>query len=322
MRDIADYRAWNEVKIKDLEQLKHVIGQLDKDEMFFRGHSCSSWLVISTFNRWYNEHADLFHVYDLDLMERGEFDDEEKLAKYLSTFEKLLNYFIVECVNQGVAYDPQGQNIFDVGSVNTDKKYELNRSLYMFIMQHYGLPTNLIDFTSCPYTALLFAFKDANNSQTGFVRLYATRYLDIFEHSYDYIRQNAIITIEEIRELMLHTRRLNPNLKSHCVPNITEDNILFNNRIRAQKGTFVYYPSSVPYDVLMYRYKFERYNHSHAQYIISAELKDDVIEWLAKKGITEASLLLDEPNPLDIDGHIYRNVVLPMKENLKSIVGL
>ncbi len=41
-------------------------------------------------------------------MERGEFDDVEKLDKYLSTFEKLLDYFIVECVHQGVAYDPQG----------------------------------------------------------------------------------------------------------------------------------------------------------------------------------------------------------------------
>jgi hypothetical protein len=69
---------------------------------------------------------------------------------------------------------------------NTEPKSKL---AWLSIMQHYGVPTRLLDFTSSPYVALYFALETyAPQSQRDFA-VFAIDYTAVMQKSIDYISQ-------------------------------------------------------------------------------------------------------------------------------------
>jgi hypothetical protein len=59
---------------------------------------------------------------------------------------------------------------------------------WLSIMQHYGVPTRLLDFTESPYVALYFALEAAAPSMQRDMALYAIDYSAVLDRSIDHIR--------------------------------------------------------------------------------------------------------------------------------------
>jgi FRG domain len=60
--------------------------------------------------------------------------------------------------------------------------------LGLSIMQHYGVPTRLLDFTESPYVALYFALEAYNPQTCADFAIFALDYTAIMECSIEYIR--------------------------------------------------------------------------------------------------------------------------------------
>jgi hypothetical protein len=71
-----------------------------------------------------------------------------------------------------------------------DKENESPRSklAWLSIMQHYGVPTRLLDFTESPYIALYFALEGYDTRCNDDLAVYAVNYTQMIEESLKYIR--------------------------------------------------------------------------------------------------------------------------------------
>lgn len=89
---------------------------------------------------------------------------------------------------------------FEEHSINTFKsKYHIYRHnehspssklSWLSVMQHYGVPTRLLDFTESPYVALYFALESYNPLSCVDLSIYAVDYTAIMEKSLEYIKRN------------------------------------------------------------------------------------------------------------------------------------
>lgn len=61
---------------------------------------------------------------------------------------------------------------------------------WLSIMQHYGAPTRLLDFSESPYVALYFALEDYQPHLKDDFALFAIDYSALMEKSIDYIKRN------------------------------------------------------------------------------------------------------------------------------------
>ena len=59
---------------------------------------------------------------------------------------------------------------------------------WLSLMQHYGVPTRLLDFSYSPYIALYFCLETLNPSSKEDIAIYAIDYRDILKKSLSYIR--------------------------------------------------------------------------------------------------------------------------------------
>ena len=129
-----------------------------------------------------------------------------------------------------------------------------NDKEFLFLAQHYGLPTRLLDWTYNPLIALFFACC-SNPKQDGVVyqsHLFNTR---IFNEEKDDILEFPSITL--------------------LLPNLTDV------RYKNQNGLFVLYPEP-------WKENFEKIS---TKYIIPAERKKNILEQLKKIGITRAFIM-------------------------------
>ncbi|HWQ90515.1 MAG TPA: FRG domain-containing protein [Clostridia bacterium] len=59
---------------------------------------------------------------------------------------------------------------------------------WLSIMQHYGVPTRLLDFTESPYVALYFALESYDPQKANAFAVYALDYSTVMEQSIDFIK--------------------------------------------------------------------------------------------------------------------------------------
>ncbi|MGQ7938243.1 FRG domain-containing protein [Paraburkholderia sp. D1E] len=112
---------------------------------------------------------------------------------------------------------------------------------WLSVMQHYGVPTRLIDFTTSPYIALYFALESYDPRSGRDFSIFYLNYSDLMERSIDYIRA---------RDRMFNETRVSINEKQDEIFETVIDRYSYdiawvsepveaNVRIDRQMGTFL-----------------------------------------------------------------------------------
>lgn len=129
-----------------------------------------------------------------------------------------------------------------------------NDKKFLFLAQHYGLPTRLLDWTYNPRIALFFA-SDAHLDEDGVVYQCMPFSMNVYDESED------ILTFPDLTVL---------------VPNLTDV------RYKNQNGLFTLY--SRPWEDQMSK-------HVRVRYIISAQAKRKILNKLEKIGMTRSFII-------------------------------
>lgn len=135
--------------IKDSEDLIHSLNDLPNN-FIFRGHADSSWKLESTLERV------LGMKWSNDIARTYE-------DYYLNLFKSKYHIY------NGSEHEPK------------------TKLAWLSIMQHYGVPTRLIDFSESPYVALYFALEAYNPILNNDLAIYAIDYNAVMDGSLEYI---------------------------------------------------------------------------------------------------------------------------------------
>lgn len=137
----------------EVTDIKALIMELTKlpNHYMYRGHSCIEWNLSSTLER---------------LLGDKFCDCAEKHEKYsINEFNKKYHLYC---------------------KANNIPKTKLER---LAIMQHYGIPTKLLDFTLSPFVALYFSIENSEKTNDC-LSIYALDYRRINKYSINYLKNN------------------------------------------------------------------------------------------------------------------------------------
>lgn len=271
---MKDHRAWYEYKIDSMDDLLKIIDKSTNMPSFlehpslYRGQANSDWMITSTFYRTF---AKRFHVPTIETFEDLQMFQETDYSSYIKCHDNMLRSFIR-----------------NVSAINSTFQYK-TPDIYLALAQHYGMPTNLIDFTTSIEIALFFCFEKDEPSE--YAALYRTNSSLFLEGLYQIINNgphfidDATLTKIKTSFRTFEFSSINPH-----IPIATYDSIAINTRIKMQQGTFFYLPKGEPYDIIMYRLKERMNGHYEKRYLINRKLKSDILEYLKNKGITKDTI--------------------------------
>lgn len=139
--------------MKDIEitSIDHLIKSLNElpNNYIYRGHSDLSWKLQSTLER---------------ILENNYETKGKKFEKYaIDDFKSRFH-------------------LYDKSNIQPKTKLE-----WLSIMQHYGVPTRMLDFTQSPYVAIYFALENIKKTDKGPFVIYAIDYRSIMKKSLDYL---------------------------------------------------------------------------------------------------------------------------------------
>ena len=191
-------------------------------------------------------------------------------------------------------------------------------------MQHYGIPTRLLDITQNPLVALYFACYDKNNKKNGEVVVFSkySRQIKFYdsdavsilsnlcklagkEKSFDTTLDEKKFNEQRYIYKLLHAIKeekpyfyngiINPNDMKSCFFVYAKKN---NDRIKAQNGLFVIYGvnSSINKDI-------------HQKLVIDKDYKKDILKQLEKINITKQTLFPELESTADYLKNKYGGVV-------------
>ncbi len=169
---------------------------------------------------------------------RGHSDAEWKLE---STLERIL----------GQKWSAENARAFEEYSLNAfTSKYHIYNSSehapnsklsWLSVMQHYGVPTRLLDFTESPYVALYFALETYNPLLGRSFSIYAIDYTSVMENSIAFIKKKDSQFVETRKSIEQIKDKIFDEVVdrfSYDILWITEPSE-FNARMDRQSGTFL-----------------------------------------------------------------------------------
>ncbi len=140
-----------EKTILDIQDLIEYINQ-KPNNFIYRGHTRSDWKLESSLERA------LSSQWTKDKIERAE-------SFTLETFKSKFH-------------------LYDRSNISPSTKLQ-----WLSLMQHYGVPTRLIDFSQSPYVALYFAIENYDPTNANSLSLYAFDYRNLVKKSLEYIKE-------------------------------------------------------------------------------------------------------------------------------------
>jgi hypothetical protein len=166
---VIDCSDWMDFK----QKIAYIMTTKDKrseDRYLFRGQGCSSWGLVSSFDRKFSNLSPA----ELDAL----------YAKRMNLFEK--NHAIYG----NIAHGTRG--------ILLPKADEHSEHSIEALAQHYGMSTRLLDWSYSVYVASFFAFSGTTNSKTGMASIWAldsdafqSFSTDHLEHLNDFYEQNV-----------------------------------------------------------------------------------------------------------------------------------
>lgn len=307
---MMEHKEWYSEIIETEVQLTQLLNNLcnyaksSGQQPLFRGQSESDWMITSTYYR--------------------EFAKKFELAN-ISTFDDLADYMIEDETNLNLSYCQQHDSMIkkfaDICSKTTELSIyhpnhpkTLDGNFYLGLAQHYGLPTNLIDFTLSPLIGLYFAFdyddSKGNGHTSNYACLYQThpiKFVNAINHmtlnGQYYTDATEADLIELCSEYNFSSQHVQfPAVRNSCYQH--------NIRIKNQQGHFYFNGDAVPYDVIMYRIK-ERIGADEKRIKINRKLKPFVMELLSKENVCEKLIKPNQKN--DNFREVLENLALEIK---------
>ncbi|MGL4752997.1 MAG: FRG domain-containing protein [Aeromonadaceae bacterium] len=189
--------------IKNSDDLIRSINELPNN-FIYRGHANSAWKLESTLERTIGS------KWSSELAKK--FEDH-----YLNLFKSKYHIY------------------------NSNEHAPKSKLAWLSLMQHYGAPTRLIDFTESPYVALYFALEAYNPLLKNDLAIYAIDYNSIMDESLAYISRRDSSFKKNRHEIIGKQDELFDDVVdrfSYEVVWITEP-LELNARIDRQSGTFL-----------------------------------------------------------------------------------
>ncbi|WP_063660629.1 FRG domain-containing protein [Aliivibrio fischeri] len=264
-----DFRQWYQTDLDTMEQVERFLLNKQPDgELFYRGMANYEFVCISTFYRYFISSRELIWS-DVDVG----FNSMVSLPNIDMDEYKSLSFQILDDF-----YD----NLLNLGSK------ELPFETVAYLAQHYGLPTDLIDFSYDPKVALYFACceMEGDDCSVYMFDIYARvkEMMDIYESGRVGFLRNPDRTFMNATEREMHAKNmcttLDRNGLSTVTPIINFDDIKYAQRILNQKGAFIYHRDAVPMDQLMYTASTHTDYQGRRVYKIASALKADILKKL------------------------------------------
>ena len=188
----------------NIESIEHLILELNKlpNNYIYRGHSDTTWRLQSTLERVLGN-------------------------KYVSHSREFEKYAIDNFSSRFHLY-------------NDSKVLPISKLEWLSTMQHYGVPTRLLDFTTSPYVALYFAIENIRKTDDGVFDIYALNYRGLLNKSLDYIKKHNNTIQVTYEDLFYERNELFTTIDEglYEILWVVEPNIL-NLRLERQSGCFL-----------------------------------------------------------------------------------
>ena len=194
------------LKIFNIDSIEDLIREINElpNNFLYRGQANAEWKLESSLERMLNDEW---------TSERVKKFEEMSLFRFKSKF-----------------------HLYDKENIKPESKLA-----WLSLMQHYGAPTRLLDFTESPYVALYFALEYYNPLQKLPLALYALDYANILEESIEYIKSKD----KEFKETKESIHEKQDEIFSNVVDRfhydiawVTEPKLL-NVRLDRQAGSFL-----------------------------------------------------------------------------------
>lgn len=192
-----------EQRIETVGELIYSLNKLP-NHFAFRGHADSAWKLESTLERAVGD--------------RWSADLATKIEEYsLNAFRSKYHIY------------------------NQNEHVPRSKLSWLSVMQHYGVPTRLLDFTESPYVALYFALESYSPLSGSDLAIYAIDYTAIMDKSLEFIKRKDQKFIETRETVHSHRDSVFDDVVdrfSYDILWITEP-LEVNARMDRQSGTFL-----------------------------------------------------------------------------------
>lgn len=124
---------------------------------------------------------------------------------------------------------------------DTENTQPQTKLAWLSLMQHYGVPTRLIDFTESPYIALYFAIENCTPKIVPALALYAIDYNAVIDASLDHIKRQDSNFKEDYVSAYTKSDSIFEDILdrfSYDIAWVTEPTVL-NKRLDRQAGSFL-----------------------------------------------------------------------------------